>query len=120
MANNPRAVDNLIPAKKGDVRNPGGKPKGTKHLSTWIQQLLNDEKFETQIQQGYKIVSYKGAPIKAIVQAQMIKAINGDVKAFDALGKYGYGTKMDVTSNGEKLEGLVIVKDDDSPQQVAD
>lgn len=89
----------------GQSGNPAGKPKGAKHLSTWIQELLNDEDFETEIQEGYKIVHFKGAPIKAIVKAQMIKAVNGDVKAFDVLGKYGFGTKqeIDVTSNGESV-----------------
>lgn len=43
--------------------------------------------------------------------------------ALDSLLNRAYGKaeeKMDVTSNGEKLEGLVIVKNDDTPEQVAD
>lgn len=89
--------------------NPAGKPKGAKHLSTWIQELLNDEEFTAQIQEGYKITEYKGAPIKAIVKAQLIKAVNGDQKAFDLLGKYGFGTKteVDVTSGGEQITGAL-------------
>lgn len=91
----------------GQSGNPAGVPKGTKHLSTWIQQLLNDEKFEAQIQRGLKIVDYKGAPIKAIIQAQMIRALNGDVKAFDVLGKYGYGTKTEIEHSGAVATGMI-------------
>lgn len=93
---------------KGETPNPNGVPKGTKHLSTWIQQLLNDDKFINKMHDGEKIVEHKGAPIKAIIQAQMIKALQGDVKAFDALAKYGYGSKLDVTSNGETLKTALV------------
>jgi hypothetical protein len=82
--------------------NPAGNHKRTKHLSTWIQDLLNDEEFEAQILEGYKIVDFKGAPIKAIIKAQMIKALNGDVKAFESLAKFGYGTKTEVENSGEQ------------------
>ena len=81
--------------KPGESGNPAGKPKGTKHVSTWIQELLNDEEFETLLadpREGWK--TYKGAPMRAIVQVMAKKAIQGDVKAFDVLSKYGWGTKM--------------------------
>lgn len=56
---------------------------------------MEDEEFETQIHAGYKIIDFKGAPIKAIIQAQMRKAMNGDTKAFDSLGKYGWSQKVE-------------------------
>jgi hypothetical protein len=102
--------NNLIPPKKGEVRNPKGKPKGTIHLSTHIQNLLNDEKFEAWIPDArVGVKEYKGAPVKAILSALVIKAMAGDVKAFDALAKYGYGTKLDITSLGEKLETAPLI-----------
>lgn len=81
--------------KPGESGNPSGKPKGTKHVATWIQEMLNDEGFEALLadpKEGWK--TYKGAPMKAIVQVMAIKAMGGDVKAFDVLSKYGWGTKM--------------------------
>jgi len=85
--------------KPGQSGNPTGPQPGYKHMSTWIQQLLNDPKFEAKIKLGEKIVEYKGAPMKAIIQAQMVKALEGDVKAFDVLGKYGFGTKLELANN---------------------
>lgn len=103
-------IDNLKPVdskRAAEIGALGGSAKkGSKHLSTWIQQLLNDEEFEAQVLQGMKIVEFKGAPIKAIVKAQMIKAINGDVKAFDVLGKYGYGTKQEIEHSGSVDTGI--------------
>lgn len=94
--------------KPGESGNPDGKPKGALHLSTHIQNLLNDEKFEAMLadpREGWK--TYKGAPVKAILKALAIKAMAGDVKAFDALAKYGYGQKLEL--NG-KLEGNLTVQ----------
>lgn len=104
-------VDNLKPFAKGADPRRGSKPKGAVHLSTHIQNLLNDDEFETLLadpREGWK--TYKGAPVKAILRALAIKAIAGDVKAFDALAKYGYGTKLDVTSNGKDVVSPVLVK----------
>lgn len=92
--------------------NPGGgKPKGSKHLSTWIREMMADEDFTTYLQHPTKgFEEFKGAPVKAIVQTAIQKAAQGDKDARDWLAKYGYGTRLDVTSNDEKLEGLVIIK----------
>lgn len=80
--------------KKGQPGGPG-KPKGTKHISTWIQDMLNDEEFEMLIPdkvEGWR--KEKGAPIKAIVRTALIKAQSGDQKWADWLAKYGYGQKV--------------------------
>lgn len=83
--------------KPGQSGNPAGKPKGAKQLSTWIQNLLNDDEFEFIILGGKdkgKQISYKGAPIKAIVGVAIHKAMKGDVKWADWLAKHGYGSKI--------------------------
>jgi hypothetical protein len=82
---------NLIPAKKGEVRNPYGKKgksgqKG-KHLKTHIRELLYDESIKVTLNDGS---TYEGRPIEGIIYAQMSKALNGDAKAFELLAKYGY------------------------------
>lgn len=83
--------------KPGESGNPGGLPKGTKQLSTHIQELLNDEKFEFIILSGKQKgnqISYKGAPIKAIVGVAIHKAMKGDQKWAEWLAKHGYGNKI--------------------------
>lgn len=90
--------DNLIPAKKGEIRNPKGKPKGTKHISTWIQEMLGDEEFETVLVDAQKgAIKYKGAPLKAIIKVAMHKAIHDKDKGqqwAEWLAKYGWGNKI--------------------------
>jgi len=93
---------NLVPFNKGDDPRRGNKPKGALHLSTHIQNLLNDPEFTTWVtdpKEGWK--EYTGAPVKAIIRALILKAMAGDVKAFDALGKYGYGTKLQLSNDPE-------------------
>lgn len=95
-------IDNLVPFKKGDDPRRGSKPKGAKHISTWIQDLLNDEKFEGLLadpKNGWK--EYKGAPLKAIIDVMAVKAMQGDVKAFDALAKHGWGQKLQLSNDPE-------------------
>lgn len=96
-----------------DPRRMNGKPKGTLSLSTHIKNMLNDPEFELYIEdrlEGYR--KEKGAPIKAIVKTAVIKAVAGDEKAREWLAKYGYGAKLDVTSDGERVGiiGYVLPK----------
>jgi hypothetical protein len=84
----------------------GANKKGSKHLTTWIQELLEDEEFEADLIDSKKgLIEFKGAPIKAIIMAQRHKAVNGDQKATDLLMKYGWSTKqeVDLTSLGESV-----------------
>jgi hypothetical protein len=105
MANNEnlKPVDSQRAAEIG--RLGGYAKKGKKHINTWVQELLHDDEFQATIRKGYDIVDFKGAPIKAIVQAQIIKALDGDTKAYDSLVKSGWATKIeqDITSNGETI-----------------
>lgn len=78
---------NLKSWKPGQSGNPAGKPKGTKHISTLIQELLNDEKFSMTVN-GKR---YRGKPVKAMVKAQVILAMDGNTRAFDVLLKHGWG-----------------------------
>lgn len=89
--------DNQFKPGKEWKGNSKGLPKGTKQLSTWIQDLLNDENFEFIILGGKdkgKQLSYKGAPIKAIVGVAIHKAMKGDQKWAEWLAKHGYGNKI--------------------------
>lgn len=103
-AGNPniREVSKATQFKPGVSGNPTGNHKGTKHLTTWIQELLEDENFEANLlDPKIGITPYKGAPIKAITQVILVKAINGDLKAADILMKYGWSQKIDNNYTGE-------------------
>lgn len=91
---------NLKPWKTGQSGNPRGKPKGSKHLATRIQDMLQDELFKQKLSDGTML---KGAPVEVLIRALIIKAAEGDLRAFDLLGKYGYGNKVDVTTDGKEL-----------------
>lgn len=84
--------------KPGQSGNPKGPKPGYKHISTWIQEMLNDESFEALIldsKQG--AIEFKGAPLKAIIMVAMRKAVT-DPKTgtqwAEWLAKHGYGNKL--------------------------
>lgn len=82
MPNNPRAVDNLIPAKKGEIRNPKGYPKGVPHSRTRLKRLLqiseNLTNPITQEVEGFSVA-------EQLDLAQIIKARKGDTRAYDTI-----------------------------------
>lgn len=94
--------------KPGQSGNPSGPKPGYKHINTIVQELLNDPNFEAWIQDAREgVKQYKGAPIKAIVKAQMIKALNGDTKAYDSLIKSGYVQKVEQENTGEQTLTII-------------
>lgn len=99
--------ENLIPAKKGEIRNPKGKPKGTIHLATHIQNALNDPDFKAEFVDGKgKKIEFKGLPIKAILQTAIIKAKGGDKQWADWLAQHGYGNKLVIETGDPAEEAL--------------
>lgn len=88
--------------KPGQSGNPAGKPKGYKHISTWIQDMLNDENFTMLLSDriaGFK--EHKGAPLEAIVKVAVIRAAEGEKESREWLAKYGYGTKLTLANDEE-------------------
>lgn len=79
--------------KPGQSGNPAGKPKGTKHLSTYIQEALTDENFELKLKDGTIL---KEMPIKAIIKTAVAKSVSGDTRAMEWLAKHGYGEKLNL------------------------
>ena len=100
---------NLIPAKKGEVRNPNGRPKGTKNLKTIMRELENENFDWSKMPVKQKeAVEALGSPWRAIVYVGVQQALKGDTKAMEWLRKAGYGDKLDVTSNGETIQPLRV------------
>lgn len=111
---------NLIPAKKGEVRNPNGKPKGTKHLSTLIRQIGdNIDWSKTTLKNKDQLRElYGNNGWKAIVYVAWTKAMAGDPQAMKWLAENGFGKNIDITTGGEKLNvALVEFIGDDGDSQ---
>lgn len=84
--------------------NPGGgKPKGAIHLSTHIQNALNDPNFEIKLKDGSVL---KEMPIKAILKTAIAKSISGDTRAMEWLAKHGYGEKLKIEIDDPRKEIL--------------
>jgi hypothetical protein len=85
--------------KPGEVRNPNGKPKGTKDLSTHIKNLLTDPELVLEYKKGKHKKKLEGMPVKALIKVAIIKAMEGDPRFLEWLAKYGFGSK--ITHDGE-------------------
>ena len=64
--------------KPGEIRNPAGKPKGTKDLSTHIKSLLNNPDLVLEYRKGKHKKKLDKLPVKALVEVAIIKSLEGD------------------------------------------
>lgn len=91
----------------GQSGNPAGKPVGSKHLATYIQEMMWDDDFTAWLSDPHAgVVEFKGSPVKAIVGTALKKAAVGDDKAREWLAKYGYGTKQEIEHTGAVNTGI--------------
>ena len=82
MAVSKKSIDNLKPAQEGEVRNPKGRPKGSKSSATIIKKWLKAKEEGTDpITKKKKKLSQ----LDIIILKQLVKARKGDTKAFVAL-----------------------------------
>lgn len=87
--------NNLKPFKEGDDPRRGAKPKGAIHLSTRIQNMLNDPSFTAElVGKDGKIMEFKGNPMEAIIRTAILKSMSGDKGWAEWLAKAGYGSKQ--------------------------
>jgi hypothetical protein len=104
---------NLIPAKKGEVRNPNGKPKGIPNTKTRLQRLLALTQDMTNpvtgVKEGFTVAEQMDL-------AQIIAARKGDTRAYNAIvdrleGKAAQS--MDITTNGKDLTEVKKLTDEE-------
>jgi|GEM_PF-1303931 len=89
--------------KPGQSGNPSGKPKGTVHLSTMIQSMLNDKGFTPATVDTKQLGK---SPMRIIIAVGINKAIDGDIKWADWLAKHGYGTEVKTLQDTEMATGI--------------
>ena len=95
--------------KPGESGNPDGLPKGTKHLKTLIQEIGNNIDWDkTTLKDKERMKQlYGNNGWKALSYVAFTKGLAGDSKAMEWLSKNGYGTNIDVTTGGDKINGEV-------------
>lgn len=81
----------------------GHNKKGSKHLSTYIQEALVDPNFEIKLKDGSIL---REMPIKAILKTAIAKSISGDTRAMEWLAKHGYGEKIQIELSDPRKEIL--------------
>jgi hypothetical protein len=83
--------ENLIPAQKGEVRNPNGRPKGAKNRSTIARQWLEvNQNLKNPLTGEQETMSQEDLMTLALIK----KAREGDVAAYKALMDSGYGAPL--------------------------
>lgn len=99
--------ENLRPAKKGEVRNPKGKPKGTRNRSTIAREWLEVTQFITNPITGEKEkLEQQDIMTLAIIK----KARDGDVAAYKALLDSAYGQPLQqIQQEVSKIDEIEIV-----------
>lgn len=93
----------------------GRNKKGSKHLSTYIQNALTDENFELKLKDG---TIMKEMPIKAIIKTAVAKSVSGDTRAMEWLAKHGYGNlvRIEIDDPLDKLLGKFGIEGDDASE----
>ena len=87
---------NLIPAKKGEIRNPKGRGKGVRGRATIVREwLMVEQKFKNPLTGQEEILSQADIMTLAVIN----KARKGDVAAFKELMDSGYGKNQEIVKN---------------------
>lgn len=105
-----KRIDNLIPAKKGEIRNPAGRPKKENTYSDTLRDLLQGQDIEVNWTVNGKKKSLTVSSDKnlyyGVASAQIMEALKGNIQAQKEIvdriqGKAPQG--IDVTTDGEKI-----------------
>lgn len=100
--------------KEGESGNPSGRPRGARNRSTVVKEMLSivadmrviDDKSADELKK-YGIES-KSDLENLITAAQVMKAIAGDTKAYQALMDSGYGApKNQIETSGDTVIRVV-------------
>lgn len=113
---------NLIPPVKGEIRNPAGKPKGTRNRSTIVREML--EVAAAEALKGKLDLGFQPSTIfEQLVAQQIVKASLGDTTAFRELADSAFGKLTEHVANTHTVnrmgEVTVLTADKTSGAQEA-
>ena len=104
---------NLIPAKKGEVRNPNGRPKGTRNRSTIVREWLEvQQSVKNPITGEQEVLEQQDIMTLALIK----KAREGDVNAFRELMDSAHGKQTNQIEGSMQLTGLKVEVVDVGPE----
>ncbi len=96
---NPPEGKKFTPENAAEMGAKGGaNKKGSKHLSTIIQELAEDIDWDkTTLKNKDELkAKYGKNGFKAVAYVALTKAMTGDVRAMDWLAKHGYGSTLNL------------------------
>lgn len=96
MAVRDNSKKNLIPAKKGEVRNPNGRPVGSKNTKTILEKFLN-----TEMEQMNPFTKKKESMtiLELMNLKQIANALEGDLPAYKEIVDRVEGKVKNVNEN---------------------
>lgn len=100
---------NLIPAKKGDIRNPKGRGHARGRATIVKEWLMVEQKFKNPLTGQEEILSQADIMTLAVIN----KARKGDVVAFRELMDSGFGKVTEIIQSEIKVDPLRIVIETD-------
>jgi hypothetical protein len=119
MANPAPITKNLKSWKPGQSGNPKGRRVGSKNLTTLVRELLADDELANKLlpkkPRWWDVLPDKNGA-SAMVAAMLAKACEGDISAFSALAKAGWGNSMGLSEPEEREELPIYVIDLDPPE----
>ena len=100
---------NLIPAKKGEIRNPKGRGHARGRATIVREWLMVEQKFKNPLTGQEEILSQADIMTLAVIN----KARKGDVIAFRELMDSGFGKVTEIIQSEIKVDPLRIVIETD-------
>lgn len=102
--------ENIKPPVKGEVRNPNGRPKGSKNRSTIARKWLEvNQSLKNPLTGDNETMSQEDLMTLALIK----KAREGDVNAYKALMDSGYGAPIQqIEQIGEEIDLSELTTDE--------
>ena len=99
--------NNLIPPKKGEIRNPNGRPKGSRSRKIIVRELLEAAiTAEMLALDGFPSIGlHAGTVFEQMTLAQIAKALLGDTSAYREMADSGFGKVADSIESTVELRG---------------
>lgn len=100
--------ENIIPPKKGEIRNPNGRPSGSKNRKTLLKKWLE---LSADVLAPITNAKFEGTVEDAVYIALVKKALDGDVNAIKEISDTMYGKLKDsMEHTGEVTVNQITVK----------